>query len=243
VLLREHEHPQCGGTLNLLVEPEPPTLSTVAHTAGSSLKVSAKVLEGLLAHDEDFVPQPQLATAWSISPDGLEYRFTLRQGVKWHDGKDFNSADVAASILLMKQHHPRGRGTAWSRYVAAFPATSPLATTCRERRRQRAQPPLACDFSAPIRRAPRPASTDPVQDRSAHIRRAGIRPDDRARDKSITLQRAKCRRQHLLGDPVEPLPQFGEAHLSDAETANHRHRPFVSDAVESSVTGRQLSGA
>jgi peptide/nickel transport system substrate-binding protein len=103
--------PQRGGTLNLLVEPEPPTLSTIAHTAGSSLKVSAKVLEGLLAYDEDLKALPQLATAWSVSPDGLEYRFTLRQGVKWHDGNDFTSADVTTSILLMKEHHPRGRGT------------------------------------------------------------------------------------------------------------------------------------
>lgn len=103
--------PQRGGTLNLLVEPEPPTLSTIAHTAGSSLKVSAKVLEGLLAYDEDLNPLPQLATAWSVSPDGLQYRFTLRRGVTWHDGTDFTSADVATSILLMKEHHPRGRGT------------------------------------------------------------------------------------------------------------------------------------
>jgi peptide/nickel transport system substrate-binding protein len=80
--------PRRGGTLNLLVEPEPPTLATIAHTAGSSLKVSAKVLEGLLAYDEELNAQPQLATAWSVSTDGLEYRFTLRHGVKWHDGTD-----------------------------------------------------------------------------------------------------------------------------------------------------------
>jgi peptide/nickel transport system substrate-binding protein len=109
--LGDPQRPKRGGTLNLLAEPEPPTLSTIAHTAGSSLKVSAKVLEGLLAYDEDLNPLPQLATAWSVSPDGLEYLFTLRQGVTWHDGRDFTSADVATSILLMKQHHPRGRGT------------------------------------------------------------------------------------------------------------------------------------
>lgn len=92
--------PKRGGTLNFLVEPEPPTLSTIAHTAGSSAKLSGKVLEGLLAYDEDLNPQPQLAVSWSVSPDGLEYAFKLREGVKWHDGEAFTSADVATSILL-----------------------------------------------------------------------------------------------------------------------------------------------
>jgi peptide/nickel transport system substrate-binding protein len=31
--------------------------------------------------------------------------------VRWHDGKDFTSADVATSIALLQQWHPRGRGT------------------------------------------------------------------------------------------------------------------------------------
>jgi peptide/nickel transport system substrate-binding protein len=103
--------PKRGGTLNVLVEPEPPALSTIAHTAGPTTKVSGKVHEGLLTYDHDLTPKPQLATSWSISEDGLRYAFKLREGVSWHDGKPFSSADVAASIALLKQYHPRGRGT------------------------------------------------------------------------------------------------------------------------------------
>ncbi len=103
--------PRRGGTLNLLVDPEPPTLLTIAHTAFNSLLVSAKVTEGLLSYDFNLNPKPQLATAWSVSPDGLEYSFTLRRGVKWHDGRDFASADVAYSILTLREVHPRGRAT------------------------------------------------------------------------------------------------------------------------------------
>lgn len=107
----QQEKPQKGGTLTLLLFPEPPTLTTIAHTAGSSVTISGKVTEGLLTYDFNLNPQPQLAVSWTISPDGLLYSFKLRQGVKWHDGKPFTSADVAHSIALLKEFHPRGRAT------------------------------------------------------------------------------------------------------------------------------------
>jgi peptide/nickel transport system substrate-binding protein len=103
--------PRRGGTLTVLIDPEPPVLTTIAHSAGSSVLISAKVNEGLLEYDFDLRPVPQLATTWSISPDGLEYTFNLRRDVKWHDGKDFTASDVVFSILTLKEYHPRGRST------------------------------------------------------------------------------------------------------------------------------------
>jgi len=40
-------------------------------------------------------PRPELATAWTVSPDGKTWTFTTRQGVKWQDGVPFSAADVA----------------------------------------------------------------------------------------------------------------------------------------------------
>jgi peptide/nickel transport system substrate-binding protein len=100
-----------GGTLNMLINPEPPVLVSLFQTTGPALVASSKVLEGLLAYDFDLKPKPQLATAWNVSPDGLKYTFTLRQNVKWHDGQPFTPADVAFSIELLKSIHPRGRST------------------------------------------------------------------------------------------------------------------------------------
>ncbi|MCC8978152.1 ABC transporter substrate-binding protein [Bradyrhizobium acaciae] len=100
-----------GGTLNVVIQPEPPILVSLTHTAGPTTRVSGKVTEGLVTFDLNFNPRPQLATSWQKSEDGLSYRFELRRGVKWHDGRDFTSADVSHSIELLKQHHPRGRGT------------------------------------------------------------------------------------------------------------------------------------
>ena len=50
--------------------------------------------EGLVRVDRNGRVQPLLAKSWEISPDGLTYRFSLQQGVKFHDGSAFNSADV-----------------------------------------------------------------------------------------------------------------------------------------------------
>lgn len=100
-----------SGTLTVVLTPEPPTLVSFANTSGTSVTVSSKVLEGLLEYDHGLTPRPQLATSWSVSPDGLVYTFRLREGVKWHDGKSFQAADAAFSILLSKRYHPRGTAT------------------------------------------------------------------------------------------------------------------------------------
>jgi peptide/nickel transport system substrate-binding protein len=86
-------------------------LVLIAHSAGAAYYISGKATESLLTYDEDFNPQPLLATEWTVAEDGLRYWFKLREGVKWHDGEDFTAEDVAFSILALKEHHPRGRAT------------------------------------------------------------------------------------------------------------------------------------
>jgi ABC-type transport system substrate-binding protein len=103
--------PARGGVLTVLLDPEPPTLLTLTTTAGVSYFTSSKTNEGLLTYDFGLNPWPQLATSWSVSPDGLQYTFKLRPGVRWHDGQDFTAADVAFSIATLKEVHPRGRST------------------------------------------------------------------------------------------------------------------------------------
>jgi peptide/nickel transport system substrate-binding protein len=103
--------PRRGGTLTLVLTSEPTSLVSATTVVTPALSVSEKVTEGLLQYDYDLTPKPVLATEWSIAPDGLAYTFRLRPGVKWHDGRDFTSADVAFSLLLLKRVHPRGRST------------------------------------------------------------------------------------------------------------------------------------
>ncbi|AWB25330.1 ABC transporter substrate-binding protein [Methylobacterium currus] len=103
--------PHRGGTLTLVEVGEPTTLVPLTDTNTRTRNISTKVTEGLLRFDASFTPQPLLATAWSVSQDGLRYRFTLRPNVRWHDGKPFTAADVRFSLLALKTIGPRGRIT------------------------------------------------------------------------------------------------------------------------------------
>jgi peptide/nickel transport system substrate-binding protein len=92
-----------GGTLNLIVQPEPPGINLGNSKLGPSSFVGSKIYEGLITLSPKLEPIPRLAESWTISPDGKTYTFKLRQNVKWHDGKPFTSADV---LFSFKQYLP-----------------------------------------------------------------------------------------------------------------------------------------
>lgn len=52
----------------------------------------------LVRAGEDGRPAPDLAVAWSSSADARDWTFTLRRGVKFHDGSDFGAADVVYTL-------------------------------------------------------------------------------------------------------------------------------------------------
>ena len=60
--------------------------------------------EALLGYDQPYDPAvgpvivPRLATDWSVDATGAKWTFTLRQGVKFHDGEDFDADDVVATF-------------------------------------------------------------------------------------------------------------------------------------------------
>src|SRR4029077_16450200 len=56
------------------------------------------VFDTLFSLDKDFKPQPQMVDRWTVSDDNLTYKFTLRDGLKWHDGQPVRAADCVASI-------------------------------------------------------------------------------------------------------------------------------------------------
>ena len=104
------EEPQPGGTLNVVIQPEPPGLMIGLIQNGPTQMVAGQIYESLLRYDEDLEPMPGLAREWEISDDGLAYTFRLHEGVLWHDGEPFTSDDVAFSIdVFLRETHPRLR--------------------------------------------------------------------------------------------------------------------------------------
>lgn len=59
-----------------------------------SRTVSSSIYEGLYTFDGNLTPVPQLAASHEVSEDGLVYTFHLRDGVKFHDGADFDAEAV-----------------------------------------------------------------------------------------------------------------------------------------------------
>ncbi len=92
-----------GGRLIVAADSEPKNLNPAIVASNGVFYVASKVIEPLA--EASFTGQdglePRLATGWEGADDGLSVTFRLREGVSWHDGKPFTSADVAFSALEM----------------------------------------------------------------------------------------------------------------------------------------------
>jgi peptide/nickel transport system substrate-binding protein len=67
-------------------------------TAFQTIDALELIYDTLFELDADLNIQPGLATGWEYSADGTELTITLREGVTFHDGDPFTSADVVASL-------------------------------------------------------------------------------------------------------------------------------------------------
>jgi ABC-type transport system substrate-binding protein len=57
-------------------------------------QITSNVLSGLTHINPDLTAEGDLAVDWSVSEDGLEWTFNLREGVTWHNGDPFTADDV-----------------------------------------------------------------------------------------------------------------------------------------------------
>jgi len=99
VAVAAQDEPQSGGTLVVAADTEPANLNPAMVASNGVFFVSSKVVEPLAEMDYDTGLRPVLATAWEGSDDGLTFTVDLREGVTWHDGEPFTSADVAFSAM------------------------------------------------------------------------------------------------------------------------------------------------
>ncbi|HWP63744.1 MAG TPA: ABC transporter substrate-binding protein, partial [Candidatus Binatia bacterium] len=88
--------PKAGGTLVVALPGDITRTDPALIDDSNSSYVMTQVMEGLVALKPGTTSEvvPALAESWSLSPDGKTYTFKLRQGVKFHDGTDFNAEAV-----------------------------------------------------------------------------------------------------------------------------------------------------
>ncbi|KAB7598128.1 ABC transporter substrate-binding protein [Verminephrobacter eiseniae] len=84
-------------TLTVVMQGGLRVMDPITSTAFLTRDHGYMIYDTLLGTDAHFKIQPQMAD-WKASADGLRYRFTLRSGLKWHDGAPVTSADCIASI-------------------------------------------------------------------------------------------------------------------------------------------------
>lgn len=75
-----------------------PTLNTQLTSSVPALFAADVWADGLITYDKTGKRLPRLATKWEASADGKTYTFTLRDGVKWSDGKPFTAEDVVFTL-------------------------------------------------------------------------------------------------------------------------------------------------
>ncbi|KAA0969444.1 ABC transporter substrate-binding protein [Aureimonas fodinaquatilis] len=101
------------GVLTIATIGEPPSLDVMQTPTDIVLTIDQHIFETLFTYDDQWKSVPLLAASMpEISEDGLTYRIALREGVKFHDGSDFDAKDVVASLTRWMQINSKGRQVA-----------------------------------------------------------------------------------------------------------------------------------
>ncbi|WP_439596429.1 ABC transporter substrate-binding protein [Falsiroseomonas sp.] len=85
------------------------TLDPINTTAGVVQSHAHMIYDQLFGRDAQQRPQPQMVSTYSVSDDALVWRFTLREGLAFHDGAPVTAEDVVASLRRWGARDPHGR--------------------------------------------------------------------------------------------------------------------------------------
>jgi peptide/nickel transport system substrate-binding protein len=106
-----------GGTVTYAAGADPDNLDPANAESNPSEAVNRMMYENLARFDEKLKIVPGLATKWETSKDGLTWTFTLRKGVKFHDGTPFNAEAVKIFIDRMTGPEKPSRAVLYAPFV------------------------------------------------------------------------------------------------------------------------------
>jgi len=90
-----------GAAITIALGSEPTSLDPMLVDDGGERAINDNIYETLLARTADGEIVPGLATGLPTQVDDTTWEFSLREGVKFHDGTDFNADAVVASVERM----------------------------------------------------------------------------------------------------------------------------------------------
>jgi peptide/nickel transport system substrate-binding protein len=102
----------------------PVSLEPTASLEGAGALISRQVFDTLVAYRESTTDvEPALAQRWTVARDGLTWSFTLRDGVRFHDGTPLTAREAAASFerWLKPETRPPGGGAVWAALLRGVP--------------------------------------------------------------------------------------------------------------------------
>src|SRR5438093_11419938 len=100
----------------------PSALEPGAALEGTSPLIARQVFDTLVAWREGSTEvEPALATRWNVSRDGLVWSFSLREGVKFHDGSPLTALEVAASFERQLRPETQGTNKTWPLLLRGAP--------------------------------------------------------------------------------------------------------------------------
>ena len=101
--------PANGQTITVVMHSGLRVLDPIITTAYMSRNHGYMIYDTLLATDANNKIQPQMVENWQVSADGKTYTFTLRSGLKWHDGPPVKAEDCLVSIKRWAEQDKMGQ--------------------------------------------------------------------------------------------------------------------------------------
>lgn len=95
-------------TFVIAIPGNPPHFNMGITTDAGSTFVSRAIYDPLVHLTKDYEIAPGLAKSWTVNEDSTEFTFELEEGVLWHDGEPFTSADVKFYFDEAMPLHPLG---------------------------------------------------------------------------------------------------------------------------------------
>lgn len=118
-----------GGQIIVARAGDSDSLDPAHTTAGIAFQVFNNIYDTLIAYNANLEYEGILAESWAISDDGLEYTFTLRSGITFHDGTEFNAEAVKFNFDRLMNPETNAPAAGWISPLTETRVDDPLTVT------------------------------------------------------------------------------------------------------------------